>query len=1028
MRPKGPVGRSRTWSRTFLALLLFSVVVMVVPAAAQTLDSVPGEWHCNIPACSGEPWVNPVINWNPTVAYPSNGRTGNNSRSVFSPPGPPSGATLYPYMGAWANGCGVTVNSGIVLIIEWQRGTDVWRQTLLNPGETHQINLTAPEDGAMIEARQGDPPFQVTLSSCNPQPIPVVRFADLVVSVTDGQTNAIAGTPVTYTITVENFGPDTLSQINLTATLDPDVNTPVFTPSTGTYNPATGVWSGLTFDSGDTISMTLTAMVSPTGSGTIPVTVTAFPISPDFDGEWADNEDTDTDTVVRSADLSVTNTDDQTSITPGSPITYLITVSNAGPSTLTRVNLTDTRPAALLSPVFTPASGSYNSGTGSWTGITLPPGGSVSMTLSGMVSASATGTLVNIATVAAVSPDGDPVPGNNSATDTDTLGPTANLSVTKTDGQTTATPGTPVTYTITVSNAGPTAVSQITLNDPPPAALLSPVFTPSLGSYNSGNGAWTGITLGQGGSVSMTVTGTISATASGSLVNTATVATVAPELDPNLANNTATDADTLVPSGNLSVSLTDSQTTETPGTSVSYAITVSNAGPSALTRLNLTGTLSADLLGPVFTPAIGSYDSGTGAWTGVTLAPGGSISMTLTGTINAAATGTLVNGVTVATVAPDVDPNLGNNTASDSDTLVPSANLAVTKTGPASVAAGQDISYTIVVTNVGPSQATGVSVGDATPAGSTFASSDCGAAFPCAVGTMTVGQTRTIIATFTIGTSYSSPTFSNTATVSATTSDPVSTNNSSTATSTVVLSSSADLSITKTGPTSAVRGEDVTYTITVTNNGPAGAANVQVSDSTPPGLTFVSNSGDCTVAFPCPLGSLGAGATRTVTATFLVPEDYAGPNPLQSVASVSGTTTDPDPSNNSATATTTLRGLAFHTLAPCRVLDTRDPASGPALGPGPARVFTIAGICGVPSMARALSVNVTVTQPTDAGDLRIYPRGADAPLASAINYARGQTRANNAVVKLGDGGAVEVLRDQAAGTVHFILDVNGYFE
>jgi uncharacterized repeat protein (TIGR01451 family) len=447
-----------------------------------------------------------------------------------------------------------------------------------------------------------------------------------------------------------------------------------------------------------------------------------------------------------------------------------------------------------------------------------------------------------------------------------------------------------------------------------------------------------------------------------------------------------------------------------------------------LTRVNLTSALSAALLNPVFTPGSGSYNSGTGAWTGVVLSPGGSISMTVVGTISAAATGTFVNEVTVAAVAPDVDPNGANNTASDTDTLTPSANLAVTKTGPALVAAGENVTYTIVVTNLGPSQAAVVSVGDVTPAGSSLVSNDCGSAFPCVVGTMTVGQVRTIIATFAIGPSYSNPSFSNTATVSATTSDPVSSNNSSTSTSTVDLTSSSDLAVTKTGPTSALRDADVTYTITVTNNGPVAAANVQLSDPTPAGLTFVSNSGDCTTAFPCALGLLGTGATRTVRATFTIPAGYAGPNPFQNVASASSTTTDPDLSNNSAAATTTLRGLGFHTLAPCRAFDTRDPVDGPALSPGPARVFTVAGTCGVPSTARAISMNVTVTQPTGAGDLRIYPGGTAAPLTSAINYGAGQTRANKGVVKLGADGEVEVLCSQASGTVQFILDVNGYFE
>ena len=72
---------------------------------------------------------------------------------------------------------------------------------------------------------------------------------------------------------------------------------------------------------------------------------------------------------------------------------------------------------------------------------------------------------------------------------------------------------------------------------------------------------------------------------------------------------------------------------------------------------------------------------------------------------------------------------------------------------------------------------------------------------------------------------------------------------------------------------------------------------------------------------------------------------------------------------------------------------------------------------------------MTVTQPTSAGNLRLYPGGTALPLVSAINYSPGQTRANNAVVALGAAGDLAVRCGQAAGSsTHLILDVNGYFE
>jgi hypothetical protein len=122
----------------------------------------------------------------------------------------------------------------------------------------------------------------------------------------------------------------------------------------------------------------------------------------------------------------------------------------------------------------------------------------------------------------------------------------------------------------------------------------------------------------------------------------------------------------------------------------------------------------------------------------------------------------------------------------------------------------------------------------------------------------------------------------------------------------------------------------------------------------------------------------------------------------------------------------------FYTLPPCRVLDTRDPAGpygGPALAGGAVRTFTIAGRCSVPPTAKSISINATVVQPTSSGYLTLYPGGTATPLASTINFGPGQIRANNAIVPLGAGGTLSVLAGQGGGnTVHFLLDVNGYFQ
>jgi pimeloyl-ACP methyl ester carboxylesterase len=123
--------------------------------------------------------------------------------------------------------------------------------------------------------------------------------------------------------------------------------------------------------------------------------------------------------------------------------------------------------------------------------------------------------------------------------------------------------------------------------------------------------------------------------------------------------------------------------------------------------------------------------------------------------------------------------------------------------------------------------------------------------------------------------------------------------------------------------------------------------------------------------------------------------------------------------------------LGFYTLTPCRVVDTRNPVAplgGPSLVAGATRDLPVAGQCGIPATAKALSLNVTVTASTATGHVRLFPGGSTPPNTSTLNYLLGQTRANNAVVPLSASGVLSVLCAQASGSAELIVDVNGYFE
>ena len=208
--------------------------------------------------------------------------------------------------------------------------------------------------------------------------------------------------------------------------------------------------------------------------------------------------------------------------------------------------------------------------------------------------------------------------------------------------------------------------------------------------------------------------------------------------------------------------------------------------------------------------------------------------------------------------------------------------------------------------------------------------------------------------------------------------------------------------------------------------GPSAASSVQVDDPTPTDLTFQSNAGDCTTTFPCSLGAIPAGQTRTITATFNVPLSYPAPVPIANSATVASATGDPDSGNNTAVAISRF-GL-FFTLTPCRLADTRF-ADNPALQPGQERTFILSGSCEIPAGATAVAVNVTVTQGAAPGNLRLFPADVAMPLVSTINWSPGQTRANNAiVVGSADGTVAIIVKNSSAGSVHFVLDVSGYFQ
>jgi uncharacterized repeat protein (TIGR01451 family)/CSLREA domain-containing protein len=248
----------------------------------------------------------------------------------------------------------------------------------------------------------------------------------------------------------------------------------------------------------------------------------------------------------------------------------------------------------------------------------------------------------------------------------------------------------------------------------------------------------------------------------------------------------------------------------------------------------------------------------------------------------------------------------------------PGTDVSVTLSdSPDPVTVGQNLTYMAVITNNGPGGANGVALVDSLPTGVNFVSTllndgtckqSAGTVY-CWVGYLASGE-QTILTL--VVTPVSAGSISNTIMASGYETDPNAANNSFTASTTVnAPPASADLSLTKTGsPNPVLVGANLTYTITVTNNGPDTATSVVVMDVLPANLTSVSatsTQGSCsgTSTVSCALGDLAAGASATVT---LVGTPTAAGN-LSNTAGITSGVSDPTLDNNSATESTTVNAL-----------------------------------------------------------------------------------------------------------------------
>ena len=362
---------------------------------------------------------------------------------------------------------------------------------------------------------------------------------------------------------------------------------------------------------------------------------------------------------------------------------------------------------------------------------------------------------------------------------------------------------------------------------------------------------------------------------------------------------------------NLITTKSVNNATPLEGDTIVYTITVSNGAGAPVTNVSLTDVLPAGVT-YVSDNAAGAYDSTTGVWTigdiGVS-APDNVATLNITATVDAGASSLpqpIVNTTTAAAGdLPDTDTTGDDLTAAI--TVDANADLVTTKVvDNASPVETGTIVYTLSVVNNGAARATNVALTDSLPAGITYVSDDSSGAYNAATGQWTIGTleegataTLNITATVDVGAAALPQPITNVTTAaSGDQPDPDTTTDD--LTEDITVNYNADLVTTKTVDVTAPGiGESITYTLTVTNNGPAPATNVSLTDTLPAGVEWVSDdSGGAydTATGLWTVGDLANGEIATLNIIVVVtPEARSVPQPItNSVTAAVGDQIDPD--------------------------------------------------------------------------------------------------------------------------------------
>lgn len=638
-----------------------------------------------------------------------------------------------------------------------------------------------------------------------------------------------AGDNIGFEIVISNTGAGAATNVGITDPL-PSVG--------GTWTISSQTASACSISSG-TLTCTGINLAATTGTYTVDVTsattASACGVVNNTATITGTNKTSSASVTVNCPSLSITKTADASPVSAGSQIGFTVTVSNAGPGTAKGVSVSDPLPSGLAWSISGAANGfSISGGTLSFGPSDIASGASATVHIVATTTGSSCATIPNTAT-ASLTNGTAPSPAQASI-----VVQCPSLSITKTADAAIVSAGSPIGFTVTVSNAGPGTAKSVSVSDPLPTGTgiswsISPASTGW--SISNGNLVLASTDLASGASTSVHVVSNTTGGSCGIYTNTATA---------SLTNGTApqpASASTTVQCPNVSITKTADALTVNAGSQIGFTVTVTNssaAGTGTATGVTVndplpTGTGISWSISPSSTGW--SISNGTLLLASTDLVPGASTSVHVVSGTTGGSCATYNNTATVSLT------NSSGHPSASASTTVQCPTLTITKTADnATVSAGSPIGFTVTVKNTAAAAtATGVTVNDPLPTGTdiNWVIDPASTGWSISGGSLILSSTdlaggaSTSVHITSTTTGNSCKAYSNTATASLTNGtapQPV------TATTTVQC---PNLSITKTADNATVSaGSSIGFTITVSNSSASGtgtAKGVTVSDPLPTG-------------------------------------------------------------------------------------------------------------------------------------------------------------------------------------------------